>query len=402
MAISLEDAQRMIKKHITPLVDTIEVNIEEANAYILAEDVYASMNQPPFDRSPLDGYALVAEDTVGASLEHPITLAVVEEVAAGQYPKKEVKDMHATRIMTGAPIPKGANCVIRQEDTDYGEKQVQIYTELEPFQNYCYQGEDVKCGTLILTKETKLNFLHIGMLSAQGISTVRVYRRPKVLLITTGDEVVPYHQALPQGKIYNFSHYALKQRIQDSKAEVDAFHMTDEAQKIRDYIQKHAKKYDLILTTGGVSVGKKDILHEVYDLLGVEKLFWKVAVKPGSPAMFTMYEDTPIISLSGNPFATLVTYDLFVRDVLGEFLHDKSIAIAYQDAILQDDFKKYSPGRRFVRAYYEEGKVYFPTDIHMSGAIMSTAGCNCFLDIPAGNKGLAKGAKVRIFTYVNC
>ncbi|MFI3208436.1 MAG: molybdopterin molybdotransferase MoeA [Eubacteriales bacterium] len=401
MAISLEDARSTIRKHITPMTETIELNVEMVNGYVLAEDVYARFNQPPFNRSPLDGYAFIAEDSTGANEDAPVKLSVVEEVFAGQYPSKGVMRGQATRIMTGAPIPEGANCVIRQEDTNYGERDVEIYKTLEPFQNYCYEGEDVKAGELILGKETKLNFLHIGMLCAQGIERVNVYRRPKVLLITTGDEVVSYNQELSPGKIYNFSHYALKQRIADTHAEVDALHMTDNGHGVASYIAEHADVYDLLVTTGGVSVGKKDILHEVYEELEVEKIFWRVAVKPGSPAMFTVYKDIPIISLSGNPFATLVTYDLLVRDVLAMFLHDPSVAIQYQDAILEDDFKKHSPGRRFVRAYYEAGKVYFPTDVHMSGAIMSTANCNCFLDIPAGNRGLVKGTKVRIFKYVN-
>lgn len=401
MAISLEEAQRIIDMHIPQLDEIEEVNIEKANSCILAEDIYAQMNQPPFHRSPLDGYALVAEDTIGATKETPIVLQVIEEVSAGQYPQKMVHSMEATRIMTGAPIPEGSNCVIRQEDTNYGESRVLIYKELEPFQNYCYEGEDVKSGMLILEKGTKLNFLHIGMLCAQGIGSVNVYRRPKVLLITTGDEVVSYNQSLEPGKIYNFSHYALKQRILDSRAEVDALHMTDDSHGVSSYIEEKARRYDLIVTTGGVSVGKKDIFHQVYEELGTKKIFWRVAVKPGAPAMFTVYKGTPIISLSGNPFATLVTYDLLVRNVLSKLLHDSKIKIRYQEAVLVDGFKKASPGRRFVRAFYECGKVSFPTDVHMSGAIMSTASCNCFLDIPAGNKGLQKGAKVRIFTYEN-
>lgn len=401
MVISLEDARSLIDKYMEPMIETIEVNVEASNSYVLAEDIYAVRNQPPFDRSPLDGYALQAEDTVGASIATPVQLSVIEEVMAGQHPKLRVGRMQATRIMTGAPIPQGANCVIRQEETDYGETQVEVYQALQSFQNYCYAGEDVKTGELILSQGTKLNFLHIGMLCAQGIGSVPVYRRPKVLLITTGDEVVAYDQELLPGKIYNFSHYALKQRIADTKAEVEALHMNDDSQGVSAYIVEHAHLYDLIVTTGGVSVGKKDIFHEVYEELGVEKIFWRVAVKPGSPAMFTVYQNTPIISLSGNPFATLVTYDLLVRDVISMLLHDPTIAIKYQDAILQDMFMKHSPGRRFVRAYYEAGKVYLPTDIHMSGAIMSTASCNCYIDIPAGNKGLTKGKKVRIFTYVN-
>lgn len=401
MSISLEDAQQIIRSHTRQILEIVTVNVEEANGFVLAENLYASVNQPPFNRSPLDGYALRAADTVGASKENPVQLQVIEEVDAGQYPEHEVRVMEATRIMTGAPIPRGADCVIRQEHTDYGVAEVCIYRELQPFDNYCYEGEDTKKDALILEKETKLNFLHIGMLCAQGIQQVNVYRKPRVLLITTGDEVVSYKETLTPGKIYNFSHYALKQRLLDCNVEVQAVHVADQEGTMCDLIEQCAKDSDLIITTGGVSVGRRDILHMVYQQLGVEKLFWRVNIKPGSPAMFTVYQGTPIISLSGNPFATLVTFELFVREPLARLLHDPTIEIQYKEAVLQDTFTKGCLARRYVRAYYEKEKVYLVTDNHMSGSIMSMAKCNCYIEIPASGEGVQLGTTVRIFTYLN-
>lgn len=401
MSIALEDAQAIIRSHIREILETVTLNVEEINGCILAENVYARIDQPPFDRSPLDGYALRACDTKGASEEHPIICKVIEEIDAGQYPIKEVRSMEATRIMTGAPIPVGADCIIRQEHTDYGDNKVEIYRELNTFDNYCYQGEDSKQNALLVKRDTKLNFLHIGILCAQGIHQVKVYRKPRVLLLTTGDEVVSYKEELPLGKIYNFSHYALKQRLMDCNAEVRAFHVEDNEEKMCTFIKRYAKDCDLILTTGGVSVGRRDILHQVYELLGIEKLFWRAQIKPGSPAMFSVYKETPIISLSGNPFATLATFDLLVREPLSQLSHDPSIAIMYQEAVLQNDYKKYSPSRRYIRAYYENQKVYLPTDNHMSGSIMSMANCNCYIEVPEETKGLHMGDTVRVFTYVN-
>lgn len=401
MSISLEDAQQIIRSHTGKVLETVLVNVEDAKGCILAEDMYARVNQPPFDRSPLDGYALRAVDSLGANKENSVVLQVIEEVDAGQYPRREVGVMEATRIMTGAPIPTGADCVIRQEHTDYGEKQVCIYKELKAFDNYCYQGEDTKKGALILEKETKLNFLHIGMLCAQGVQQVQVYRKPRILLITTGDEVVSYKEKLQPGKIYNFSNYALKQRLLDCNVSVRSFHVEDQEEQMCNLIKSHANDSDLIITTGGVSVGKRDILHMVYQQLEVEKLFWRVNIKPGSPAMFTVYQDTPILSLSGNPFATLVTFELFAREPLARLSHDSSLEIQYKEAVLQDTFTKGCLARRYVRAYYKNQKVYLVTDNHMSGSIMSMDKCNCYIEIPASGEGVQSGSTVRIFTYVN-
>ncbi len=401
MSIALEEAQKIIRNHTSQMLETVFINVEEVNGCILAEDVYARIDQPPFPRSPLDGYALRACNTEGASLDQGVRLKVIEEIDAGQYPKKEVGEGEATRIMTGAPIPNGADCIIRQEHTDCGEITVEIYKELKVFDNYCFRGEDVEQETLLLRKDTKLNFLHIGILCAQGIAQVKVYRKPRVLLITTGDEVVSYKDELPLGKIYNFSHYALKQRLLDCHAEVFGFHIEDSEEKMCAFIKMYAKNCDLIVTTGGVSVGKRDILHQVYALLGIEKLFWRAQIKPGSPAMFGVYKETPIISLSGNPFATLVTFDLLVREPLAVLSHDSSVAIQYQEAVLQDDYKKYCPARRYIRAYVENHKVYLPSDNQMSGSIMSMGKCNCFIEVPSESKGLYIGDVVRLFTYVN-
>ena len=156
---------------------------------MLAQDITAPINQPPFDRSPLDGYALRAEDSVGASKERPVRLKVIEEVYAGDFPQKEVKDRTAARIMTGAPIPKGANCILRQEETLEENGDVLIYSQLKAWDNYCYAGEDMEKGDLVLKKETLLNFAGIGILASLGIKEVLVYKRPKVAVISTGDEL---------------------------------------------------------------------------------------------------------------------------------------------------------------------------------------------------------------------
>lgn len=399
MAIELESAVGIILNNIKPIQREIDVDLEKSNRYILSQNIYATINQPPFNRSPLDGYALYSEDTKNASLENPIKLKVIEEVFAGGYPKKELISGFATRIMTGAPIPDSADCIIRQEDTDYGMEEVSIYKSLKPYQNYCFIGEDRKKDSLLCEKGTKLNFMSMAVLSSQGIKKVKVYDKSKVLLITTGDELLYITEELKQGKIFNSNLYALQQRLIDLGCDVTSLHMGDNYDKIVDLIKSEYHKYDLILSTGGVSVGKKDILHDVYEKLGCEKIFWKVKLKPGTPAMFTVYNDTPILSLSGNPFASIATFELLARPLLSKLNNDNTIALKYKKAKMLNEFLKESPSRRFIRAMYEDGNVTLEVNNHSSGSIGNMINVNCLIDIPSGNKGLTVGDTVDVVLF---
>lgn len=396
MKISLENAIEKILDNVEQVKETITVNINDAKSFILAKDVYSIINQPPFNRSPLDGYAVNSSDTKNASKENPIKLEVIDEVFAGDCPNVDGKVGCATRIMTGAPIPKGYDCIIKQENTDYRMDYVSIYESLSPYQNYCFEGEDSKIGTLILEKYKKLNFMHIGILASQGIMEVEVFRKPRVLFITTGNELISVEEKLQPGKIYNSNMYIIGERLKDLGVEVDYLCNKDDYIKLAQKIKDVHSKYDLILSTGGVSVGKKDILHDTLRELAIKQIFWKVDLKPGTPAMMSKYKDTPILSLSGNPFAALTTFELLARPLISKLANDSSLMVNKKTAILQDKFSKKSTTRRFIRAYYEDAKVYLPSENHSSGSISSTASCNCLIDIESGNQGLNEGQEVSV------
>ncbi|MCT4593298.1 MAG: molybdopterin molybdotransferase MoeA [Anaeromicrobium sp.] len=398
--IKLEKAQSIINEYIKTLDKEI-ISLIDSHERVLGEDIYAPINQPPFNRSPLDGYALRGEDSKGATKDSPITLNVIDEICAGEYTKKIVKKGQAIRIMTGAPIPEGANCVIRQEDTNEGKDLVNIYKELKPFSNYCYEGEDVKRGTLIIKKGSFLNHIKIGILASLGIDKVKVYKRPKVGLLTTGDELIELGQSLPTGKIYNSNLYTLSMRLKELYTEPIVLNMGKDCEKeMEEEIKKSLDKVDFLITTGGASVGKKDLIKSVLEKMGANILFWKIDIKPGTPVLCSELDKKLIISLSGNPAAASITFEVLVRDYISKLTNINHICLNRKKAYFNDEFNKGSMRRRFLRGICTETKEKTLVDLsnktQSSGVLSSSLNCNCLIDIPSGTKSLKKGEEVEI------
>ena len=396
-SIELKLAIKLIEESVSEISDVEIVNIENAKNRIILEDIYSPINQPPFNRSPLDGYALKAADIEGASKENPKVLKVVDEVFAGGNIDTVVKENEAIRIMTGAEIPEGADCVIRQEDTDYGMETVEIYSQLKSYQNYCFAGEDIKKETKVISKGEKLTYIHIGLLAMMGITEVKVRRKPAVAIISTGDEVISGGQPLPKGKIYDSNRVIISSRISEFGCDVVYSDVVgDDVDKVSDKIKNIIEKVDFVITTGGVSVGKKDIMHEVIKKLDANRVFWKLKMKPGSPALYSIYKNKPILSLSGNPFAALVTFQIMGKSLIYKLTNDVDLKEERKIAIMEDNFMKESKGRRLIRAVYKDNKVYIPNEKHSSGMLASMLGCNCFVDIKPGTKKILKGEEVEI------
>lgn len=395
---SVEETVRLLQEQVKRIEKKETISLLDGLGRILAEDEISMMDQPPFPRSPLDGYAIRAEDSTGASKEQPVTLDVIGEVCAGEFFEHRLKEGQAVRIMTGAPIPDGANTVIRQENTDYGERKVRIYESLTPWSNYCPRGEDYKKGDVLLSRGTRLDSFSIGILASLGIHKIKVYEKPKIGMISTGDELLLPGTSLGPGKIYDSNLYLLGTRLKELGAEpVFLLHSADDPQGLSELIREKSKEVQMIVTTGGVSVGKKDILHEVIKILPARKLFWKVAVKPGSPTLAAMYENTLLLCLSGNPFGALVNFELLARPVIGALTGDSHWMMKKSKGKMANSFLKKSKGRRMVRGYYEDGQVRIPEKKHASGILSTMAGCNCLIDIEPGNNGLQAGDEVWIY-----
>ena len=411
--ISVEQAMEQILQYTPVINETEEVELNKAGGRILAQDMVAEFNNPPFDRSPVDGYACKAEDLAGASSEHPVKLKVMEEIDAGQYSERAVEHGQAVRIMTGAAIPKGCDCCVYQERTDYGEDFVEIYTEQKQWDNYCFTGEDFKKGTTLLKKGTYIGYVEAAVLAGMGAAKVPVYRQPRIVLLTTGDEVVEPGNPLPAGKIYNSNMTMLSARLRELG--IEPFYMEavkDDPQIMAEKLKEAAEQADMIITTGGVSVGKKDIMHESLRLLNAERIFWRVKMKPGMPTLFSVYNKegsnesvsekcmakVPVISLSGNPFGVAVTVELLIRPALEKTMQNPVIGLKEVTGVMADDFVKGIKGRRFIRAYWEDGKFHLPNGLHSNGVLSSMAGCNCLIDTKTmedqESKSLNTGDKV--------
>lgn len=394
--IELEEARALMAESVRPL-GVEQVSRQEALGRTLAEDVTAPLDQPPFDRSPLDGYALRSADLTGASPEHPVSLRVVETVYAGGVPSRILGPGEAIRIMTGAMLPRGCDCVLQHERTDNGLKQVQIYAALSPHDNYCDRGEDYRTGEVLLPAGTVVDAAAVGVLASAGLSSVPVRRRPVVRVLSTGDEVVsPDLHPLPAGKIYGSNQELLTARLRElGVSDVKGLLIGDDPREVADTMAQLLGECDLLITTGGVSAGDKDIFHEALPLLGAERVFWKVNLKPGTPAMYSLWQGQPILSLSGNPFAAAATFELLARPLLAALTGESRFSLRSRTAVVEGSFPKASPGRRFLRGFYQEGRVSL-TGKNDSGMLASLVGCNCLVDLPAGSPPVQEGQTVTV------
>ncbi|MBR1805060.1 MAG: molybdopterin molybdotransferase MoeA [Selenomonadaceae bacterium] len=446
--VTLEQATQILIANTAEILDIESVPLLEALGRVTAEDFFATLNNPPFDRSPLDGYALRSADTFGATPATPKKFKVVGEECAGDFFAQEIECGEALRIMTGAAMPKGSDCVIRQEDvTTYGDDVFVPYA-LRAYENYCFAGEDIKAGQLLVKGKTKLRSAHIAIFAAQGASKIKCFRQPRITFATTGNELqsVEDHpidlepvntmqsvgsSKLRHGKatdfngnpsrcdsrtavvnlgtrckaaiashfvpttIYNSNLYLIASRLKELGFEANILgNLPDDADECAKRILMHQNETDLLITTGGVSVGKKDIMHEVVRKLGT-RLFWRVEMKPGAPAIGWKGNGFIGIALSGNPFAALATFELLARPVLAKLSHNDELRCRRKRGILVNGFKKSSPGRRIIRAHVDDGRVYLP-ERHESGVLYSAIDCNAFVDIPAGSKELSAGEEVEI------
>lgn len=397
VGIELEEAIALLLKNVKESCATETIPLLNAVGRVVAEDIFSPMDNPPFDRSPLDGYTFVAKDSEFATKEKPIKFEIIGEVCAGQVFTEKVETKQAVRIMTGSPIPFPCDCVVRQEEVKADEHHVWIPFPMKSYENYCFKGEDFKKDTLLISAGSLLTAAHIATLASIGNENVTVYKKIKVAICSTGDELMDVGQGLDAGKIYNSNLYLLAARLKELGLEPIVLGMVeDHAEAVAKLIRQQIDRVDLFLTTGGVSVGKKDIMHEVIEQLPAKRLFWRVNMKPGTPILSYVYQEKLCIGLSGNPFAALATFELLVRPVLAKLSRHQEMQYKRVKAVLQNDFPKKSLGRRFIRAMYDEGKVFLEGNNHSSGSLFSAVGCNALIDISPGTPELAYGAEVEV------
>lgn len=392
----LEECLEALLAEVKPIEKTEYVALAEACDRILGEDIYAEMMIPPYPKSAMDGYAVRAEDTIGADREHPVGLQIVGELFAGDYVQLPCQKGCAVRVMTGSQVPEGYDAVIRQEDTDYGEEQVQIYRSITAGTNYCCVGEDIRKGEQILTKGTHLTALHIGLLASLGIARVPVWERIRCSILSTGSELMAPGTPISTGKIYNSIAYMLQASMKKQGLQVPYVEICgDEKELLKEQLRKALEQADIVITTGGVSVGKKDLLPEVLEELGAKKIFSRANIQPGTPTIGSVLEGKVILSLSGNPYAAYANFEYYFWELAAYFTQDVSLKVRREHAVLSAPYPKVNRLRRFVRAYAENGRVTLPTAVHASSVLSNMRDCNCFIDIEPGRE-LHPGDEVRI------
>lgn len=399
--IALEEALEILNKNTKALKSEV-VSIKDSLKRVLYGDVKSKINNPPFNKSVFDGYAFKSEDSKGTSKGNPVELKIVDEIFAGDFSEIEIKSGEAIRIMTGAPIPVGADCVLKQEETERHGDLVKIFKEMKANENISFMGEDIQIGETLIKKGKRLDYADLGIMASSGISEVLVYKKPRVSIISTGDEVCDINSTLRPGKIYDSNLYSLSARIEELGYHVLSMeHVGDNILKIGEAIEKAFEKSDIVFTTGGASVGEKDLMQKVSESIGFEKLFWKIKIKPGSAVVCSKREEKILISLSGNPNAALTTFELLGKSILKKLEgEEENINIKREKGILMDSFNKKSPQRRFLRGnviYDEKGAKVYITQIKSGNGILSSLlNANCLIEIEKRNEGLNRGEVVNI------
>ena len=393
--VQLEDAQKFLLKGCR-LASTMRLSLDKCLGRVLAEDIICDMDFPPFDRSPLDGYAVRKADVQAALRDNPITLTQIEFVPAGNWPKRPISPGEATRVMTGAKIPDGADAVVRLEDTSCDGRRVSILSSGKAEKNICRRGEEFKAGDMILQKGTGLQEGSLGILAMLGVEKPRVYAKPKVGILATGSELLPISATLKPGMIRDTNSYMLAAKVQNIggnallmgqvKDDVDAM-----VEKLESF-----PRLSVYITTGGASVGDYDLAGRLFERLGVTTLFSGVAIKPGMPAMAGRWGDSLIVSLSGNPAACSVSFEVLVRPLLkrmaGFCLYEHRKIIVK----LAGRFDKASPTRRLVWAncFAVNGSLFATPLVYQgNGMLRSIAEANALLDIPANSPPLDRGTE---------
>lgn len=395
MRISLEQALNILMDHVTH-GKTERKTLEDCLGLVLSEDVYALLDMPPFSRSAQDGYALCSKDSIGATGENPVKLKVTGKIYAGDHLDVQVRPGEAVRIMTGAMIPDGADCVLRQEDTDEGEDVVQIYKEVEPGCSICFKGEEYKKGHILLHAGTKIDAAALAVASGNGIMELPVYRRVKAAVVSSGSEVVEPGTPLTPGKIYNTNTIYMKARLSQLGARVMMTRTVgDDLEVMAEALKEAADQAELVVTTGGVSVGQKDLTEEALLSIGAKILFHGIAIKPGMPTLAAEKDGVLFIGLSGNPFSAAIPFEMFVREILSLKMGDPDLKLRRETLTAVTGFSKDSRKRRFLRGKAEGKEVWLP-DQQANGQMRSMVGCNCLIEIPAGSGPVKAGDKVEV------
>ncbi|MBQ8016833.1 MAG: molybdopterin molybdotransferase MoeA [Methanobrevibacter sp.] len=384
---SLSNARNLISDN-QKTTDVEEISIWDAHKRVLAEDIMAFHDSPPFDKSAMDGFALIAEDTFGASNSAPKELKIIDAIGAGDFSSKKVGENEAIVIATGAPIPDGANAVLMKEYTTTDGDDLTIYSQVTPGENVSPKSEDIKKGQKILDKNTFIRYQELGLIASAGYDKVKVYKKPRVKIIITGNELVePTKDEIDKAKIINSNQFTIKAMVEDSGAICDIGHAGDSFDEVKQAVLDASVDYDVIMTTGGTAISKGDVVLDVVDDIG-EILFHGVAIRPGKPAGAGIVNNKMIFTFSGQPVAAMSQFDMFARKYLFE-MQGRSFTYHVVKRISQLKIPSQLGRTDFIRAVSDDEHAKHVLN-RGSGIIRSMVEANSYIIIDENDEGYQK------------
>lgn len=396
--LTVAEALASILRQVKPL-GAVQTPLLDARGMVLAEDISADIDNPPFDNSAVDGFGVRAVDVKSASYGSPVELRCVGEVPAGTFPRKAIGPGECMRVMTGAPIPAGADAMVMVEDARAEGSSVLVLEAAKPGNHVRPQGGDITAGQVVLKQGVIIEAPEIALLAAMGKAKVKTIRKPSIAVISTGDEVVDISKKPGPGQIRNSNQYAVAALVAEAGAKLhSAIHIKDDLDETREALKRCAgltgtPAADLIVTSGGVSVGDRDFVKPVLEELGSLDL-WRVKMKPGKPLAFGKVGKSLFFGLPGNPVSTMVTFELFVRPTIWRFAGRSSLERPRVRARLLDAVPHHPGREEYVRAQVsvQAGEfVAMPTGAQGSGILTSMLGANALLVVPEDSPGFASG-----------
>lgn len=398
--IKVSEARKIILENVG-LLGTEVAGLDECLYRVLAEPVIARRDVPPTDNSAMDGFALTAAATEGASDGTPVSLPIVRTIRAGDLAGPPILEYEAVRIMTGAPIPDGVDAVVPVEETYVEAENLFLIKPVRKDANIRFAGEDIRSTEEVLPTGRPLRPADLGLVASQGIAHLKVYRQPEVAILATGDEVVSLGEVPHEAQIYSSNSHALSALVRECGAVPRQLGIArDDPDHLAIMIEEGLQS-DVLVTTGGISMGDYDHLKDVFGKIGVEVLFWKVAQKPGKPMTFGVRRGKPVFALPGNPVSATLSFELYVRPALRKMMGYARLYRPTVRAYLEEDIQK-KPGRRnFIRGIVErkeDGVLYARTTGEQgSGILRSMSAANGIIVLPEDAEGAKAGEKVEVY-----
>jgi molybdopterin molybdotransferase len=395
----LHEAQKIVLE-ATAVLGLEKISILDALGRTLGEDIVAERDAPPWNNSAMDGFAVRWEDIKQEhAVQKTVTLRVIEDVPAGKMPSKTVNAGEAIRIMTGAPIPRGADTVLKVEDTEHTPDQVRVFKPAPRGSNIRPQGEDVKKGECIIARGTQIRAGESGMLAVLAKSFIFVYQRPRVAILSTGDELADLDERFSEEKIINSNSYGIAAAVQEAGGIPLLLGIARDTEAALKEKISQGLNADIVVLSGGVSMGDYDFTEAVFREIGAEMNFWKLAIRPGQPLAFGKIQGKLAFGLPGNPVSSMVTFEQLVRPAMLKMGGRRSYGRPVVEAVFQENFSKRADRRHLLRGIITREDGLFKvrtTGDQGSGILTSMVKANCLIDVPAEVERLNPGDLVTV------